>query len=419
MAGQVELTRNEEATFATLLRDSSLLSVFAISFIGALGSNAVPAALPAISSALNVGSGQIGLVLAVFYLPLIVLNPVLGIFSDMYGRRRIIIPSLVAFAASGVATLAVDQFEVLLALRIVQAVAFAGTLPLTATLVGDLYGGVAGSTAQGLRSSVNGIASTVGPVLAGLLAVVNWRYPFLLFTFAIPIAGVFYMYYPEVTTPTDDGDDNALSELRTELHTYWQVIRTEAADRTLGVTLIGGFTLFFVKQGMKAYVPVFIVQSLGGTTSTAGLVLGIYGGVRMFVAPLAGPVSERTGRKYGLIGSLLLLGFAMAAIPVTSAVASLSAVIIIFAIGESIFNPVLKSTLADLASDDNRGGIIGAHSMLAAAANTISPAIVGFVLVVAGFKAAFLLPAIVGILFAGCIYLFVDQSRLDTTSTEP
>lgn len=149
MAGKPELTRNEEATFATLLRDSSLLSVFAVSFIGALGSNAVPAALPAISSALNVGSGRIGLVLAVFYLPLIVLNPVLGIFSDMYGRRQIIVPSLVAFAASGMATLAVDQFEVLLALRVAQAVAFAGTLPLTATLVGDLYAGSLGRQHRG------------------------------------------------------------------------------------------------------------------------------------------------------------------------------------------------------------------------------------------------------------------------------
>lgn len=412
MVGEGETTHEEDVSFGNLLRDSSLISVFAISFIGAVGSNAVPTALPAISSALGVGSGRIGLVLTVFYLPLILLNPAVGVLSDVYGRRWVVIPALILFAASGIATLAVDQFQVLLGLRVIQAVCFAGTLPLTATLIGDLYGGVKGSTAQGLRSSVNGIANTVAPVLAGLLAVLNWRYPFLLFTLALPALGLFYVYYSEPTEPTADSD--SLAELRTELHTYWGAIRTEAADRTLGVTLLGGFTLFFLKQGMKAYVPVFVVQVLGATTSTAGFVLGVYGGIRVLIAPFAGPLSKRTGRKYGLIGTLLILGFSIAVVPFTSSVVALSVAISTFAIGEAVFNPILKSSVADLASDDNRGGIMGSLSMLSATANTVSPAVVGFLVVISGFEAAFLLPAIVSFAYAGFVYLLVERARIDT-----
>lgn len=410
-----ETTVKEDISFVKLLCDTSLMSVFAISFIGAFGANAAPAALPAIGNAFGVGTGRIGLIITLFYLPLIVLNPVFGILSDMFGRRRVILPSLLLFAVSGVATLAVNQFYVLLALRVIQAVSFAGTLPLAATLIGDLYSGAKGSTAQGLRSSVNGIANTVAPVLAGLLAVLNWRYPFLLFTIALPVMGLFYLYYPESTTPTVKRD--ALAELRTILHSHWVAIRAEATDRTLGVTLVGGFAFAFLKQGMKAYVPVYIVQILGGTTSTAGFVLGIYGATRILVAPASGPLSKRTGRKYGLIGALLLLGVSMAVIPFTHNFISLSVVIIVFAIAEATFNPILKSSIADLASADNRGGIMGSSTMLVATASTISPAIIGFLVVLSGFETAFVLAAIISFAYAGFVFVLVERARIDTTST--
>lgn len=408
-------THAEDDSFVTLLRDTSLISVFAISFIGAVGSNAVPAALPAISSALGVGSGRIGLVLTVFYLPLIVLNPAVGVLADVYGRRAIVIPALVLFVVSGLATLAVDEFWMLLGLRIVQAIAFAGTLPLTATLVGDLYDGAMGSTAQGLRSSVNGVANTVAPVLAGLLAVANWRYPFLLFTLALPVLMLFYIYYSEPTVPRADSD--TLVELRAELHEYWGAIRAEATDRTLGVTLLGGFTLFFLKQGTKAYVPVFVVQVLGSTTSTAGFVLGIYGATRVVVAPFSGSLTKRTGRKLGLVGALVALGGATAAIPFTGSVEVLTVVVSAFAVGEAVFNPVLSSSVADLASDENRGGIMGGLSMLKSAANATSPAIVGLAVVTSGFEAAFLLPAAVCFAYAAVAYLLIEPGRLDSAPT--
>lgn len=405
----------EDTSYAALLSDTSLLSVFAISFIGAVGSNAVPAVLPAIASSLGVGSGQIGLVLTVFYLPLIFLNPVAGVLADVYGRRTVVIPTLALFVVSGVATLFVDDFRVLLGLRVVQAVAFAGTLPLTATLVGDLYDGARGATAQGLRSSVNGVANIVAPVLAGLLAVANWRYPFLLFTLALPVLVLFYVHYTEPTAPRAGGD--TLGELRAELREYWAAVRAEAADRTLAVTLLGGFTLFFLKQGTKAYVPVFVVSVLGSTTSTAGFVLGVYGATRVLVSPLSGPITERTGRKLGLVGALVVLAVATAAIPFSGDVWVLVVAMSAFAVGEAVFNPVLSSSVADLSSDENRGGIMGGLATLKSTANTISPAVVGLLVVASGFEAAFLLPAALSFAYAVVALLLIEPGRLDSAAS--
>lgn len=386
-AEQAEATDHADVSYVRLVADPSLLAVLTIGFIGSMGTNSIPAALPAISDALTVGTGRIGLVMTVFFLPVIAMNPIIGVLIDIYGRRPIVIPALLIFGITGVLVVFVESFAALLALRAVQGVAFAGTLPLTATLVGDLYTGAQGAAAQGLRSSMNGIANAVAPALAGVLAVLNWRYPFLLFALAFPVLAVVYWYYPEPIAET--AGDGGMVELRAELRRYWRSIRAEATDRTLLILVFGGFALFFVKQGMKAYLPVFAVQSLGAGVSAGGFILGVYGGVRVLVAPTTGIATARLGRKSVLLVGLLILVVSTALIPVSGSVRELVAVIGLFAVGEALFNPSLSSGVADLSSDEHRGGIMSGLASLKSIANTISPALIGVLIAAFGFGVGF------------------------------
>jgi MFS family permease len=399
-----------DVSYGQLLLNPSLLAVLTIGFIGSLGTNAIPAALPAIGDALAVTTGRIGLVMTVFFLPVIVINPIVGVLVDIYGRRPIVLPALFLFGATGVLVLGVESYPTLLALRAVQGAAFAGTLPLTATLVGDLYTGSQGAAAQGLRSSMNGIANAVAPVLAGLLAVANWRYPFLLFALAFPILGIVYWFYPEPIDATID--DGATTELKAELRSYWRSIRAEANDRTLLVLVLGGFALFFVKQGMKAYVPVFAVDSLGAGLSAGGLILGVYGGVRVLVAPATGLATARFGRKAVLLWGLLGIVLSTALIPVTDTVRALVLVIGLFAAGEALFNPSLSSGVADLAGDEHRGGIMSGLATLKSTANTISPALIGFLIAGFGFTAGFGALVAVGVVYGAGLLLFGERRAI-------
>lgn len=88
-------------------------------------------------------------------------------------------------------------------------------------------------------------------------------------------------------------------------------------------------------------------------------------------------------------------------------------VIGVFAVGEALFNPILSSSVADFVQDENRGGIMGGLSTLKATANTVAPAIVGFVVVAAGFTTAFLLPAVIGFVYAGFMSLVLDVKAIE------
>ena len=65
----------------------------------------------------------------------------LGWLSDRYGRRVILLPSLVAFALFGIAPLLVDGLVPIIATRFVVGIAEAGILTVGNALMGDYFAG--------------------------------------------------------------------------------------------------------------------------------------------------------------------------------------------------------------------------------------------------------------------------------------
>lgn len=393
-----------DISYASLLTDPALLAVLLISSTTAVGTNAVPVALPRIATTFAISEARIGLVMSAFTLPVIVLLPITGVLADIYGRRAVVLPSLFLLGLTGVVTILVTNFWTLLVLRGLQGIAFAGTLPLSATLTGDLYTGSEGSAAQGIRSGLNGLASAVAPVVAAALAAMAWQYPFLIFGLAFPVMGAVYRYYPEPVERPDGG--TSATALAAEFRTYWRTIRVEAADRTLVLLLGGGFALFFVKQAVRTFVPVFVVGSLGMSVASAGAVLSVYGGVRVLVSPLAGTVLARAGRRRTMLGALAVGAGGIAVIPFTTDTLQLSATVGVYAVGEATLNPVLNDAVAAFAADERRAGIMSSLQILKNVALTLAPALLGGIIAVAGFESAFLFAAGIALAYAVGVGLF-------------
>lgn len=96
--------------------------------------------MPKVARELDVSAGQVGLLITVFTLPGVVLTPIWGVLSDRYGRKRVLVPSLILFGLAGGACALARDFELLLGLRLLQSVGAAlGTINIT--IVGDLYAG--------------------------------------------------------------------------------------------------------------------------------------------------------------------------------------------------------------------------------------------------------------------------------------
>src|SRR4051812_14764268 len=85
----------------------ALLAAFAA--IGALSTNIILPAFPAIAASLGIPASQLGLTLSIFFVVFAFGQLLVGPVSDRYGRRRLVIGGLLVFAAgSAVCALAGD-----------------------------------------------------------------------------------------------------------------------------------------------------------------------------------------------------------------------------------------------------------------------------------------------------------------------
>lgn len=224
----------EMFTYAGLYSDPRLLTLALISFTGTFGANVASPALPSIVDGVGVSEARVGLVMTAYRLPHILLLPVFGVLADMYGRRMILVPSLVLFSTAGVAITVVDSFFAILALRLLQGVGGAAIVPLSITVIGDLWTGPSGSAAQGLRNSANGVGSIILPAIAGFLASVAWNFPFFLYAVGLPTLLLMHVFIPEtLDQPKPRSTTGAIRE-------YASAVRVEITEPDMAVLVAGG-----------------------------------------------------------------------------------------------------------------------------------------------------------------------------------
>lgn len=406
-----------KASYRSLLSNPTLLVVLSISFAGTMGANVGSPALPGIAETLPVTDSEVGLVMTAYTLPAMVLVPMTGALADVYGRRTIIVPSLLAFALSGTAIAFVGPlagpggplsfvtpFQLILLLRGVQGAGVAGFMSLTVALLGDLYTGEAGATAQGLRVGSNGISAIVLPVAAGWLSGIAWNVPFLLFGLAFVVLGVAFFYLPETTGGVDEQ-----GSVGATLANYGRSLRAEITDIDTAVLISGGFARDFVRYAVLTFVPLFAVRSLDASFAAAGAALSIRGIAYIVLSPFAGSISARLSHRGALLLALALTGGGALLIPFAPSVLVLVGIMGIYSVGDSIFSPVIKDAVTAATTDEYRSGVVGGMQLLKYGAQTASPAVFGLVLAAAGFETLFWLAAATSGIYAAAVVAFLGD----------
>jgi MFS transporter, ACDE family, multidrug resistance protein len=157
----------DKAGSRKVYKDHNLHVLFGVTLMAVLGVSSITPALPEIRDAFGVTSGQVGLLITVFTVPGVALTPVLGVLSDRYGRRKILVPALLLFGIAGGLCAFARGFELLLALRLLQGMGAAALGTLNVTVIGDIFTGARPRSATTPASSLSGRRAT--PPSAALL----------------------------------------------------------------------------------------------------------------------------------------------------------------------------------------------------------------------------------------------------------
>ncbi len=168
----VEAKSPGQNEFVLLISSVMMLVAFAI--------DSMLPALPAIGKSLLVADpADQPLVISAFLFGFSIALLFVGTISDRFGRRRLMLGSLIGFAMTSIAAALAPSFEVLLLARVAQGMAAAGGQVLVRAVVRDKFEG----RAMAQIMSLAGMIFMAGPIIApsmgqAVLAVGPWRWIF-------------------------------------------------------------------------------------------------------------------------------------------------------------------------------------------------------------------------------------------------
>lgn len=161
-----------------LKRGFILASVMLGMFLSAIEATIVATAMPSIVSDLG-GFSLYSWVFSAYLLTSASTIIIFGRLADIFGRRPIYTIGTIVFLIGSILAALSTSMVILIIARIIQGIGAGALMPMSMTIVGDIYNREERAKVQGYLSSVWGISAIFGPLLGGFFVkYLNWRYVF-------------------------------------------------------------------------------------------------------------------------------------------------------------------------------------------------------------------------------------------------
>src|SRR5712675_3193652 len=190
-----------------------LLIIFLTIFVNLIGFGIIIPLLPFYAEKFGASPIVIGLLFGIFSLCQLIAAPALGDLSDRYGRRPILIFSLLGTVVSFVMLALAHSVAMLFAARIVDGLS-GGNISTARAYVADVTEPKDRARAYGLIGAAFGLGFILGPALSGILVKVSYTAPIWAAAAVTLVATVMaWLWLPETVHRTQAGTGNPFKYL--------------------------------------------------------------------------------------------------------------------------------------------------------------------------------------------------------------
>jgi DHA1 family tetracycline resistance protein-like MFS transporter len=382
------------------VRKEAIVFLVASVFLSFVGFSIIVPTLPFLVAGLQVHGKMVAVVtsllLTVYALLAFFSAPFLGALSDRYGRKPILIFSLLGSVA-GYALLGIGGSIAALFLgRAIDGLT-AGNTSTVFAAIADITDEKSRPRLFGLVGGIGGLGFIVGPALGGVLTHISIGAPFL-FAGAVALLNALLgtIFFKESL-----GIDVRATHLAgTKLNPFGGMV--SVLRSSLFKAMLSGALFFFLALNlMQSNATVYCMTQYGWTSAYIGIVLAI-GGLANGIAQgfLARLLARWVGEKLTSIIGISILTIAFAIVSLTASIRSpgllfFSLMLLVF--GDGLFEPANMTLIANNTPTGSHGTVQGTYQAFQSLARIIGPLLAAPLYVVAPVG-----PYIAGALF-GCI----------------
>ncbi|MFD4704280.1 MFS transporter [Gottfriedia sp. NPDC058432] len=333
--------------------------------------------------------------------------PGLGALSDRFGRRPILLISLLGSAIGYLVFGIGGALWVLFAGRIIEGIT-GGSISTIFAYFADITPSDKRTKYFGWVSAVAGVGAAIGPTLGGLLAKFGYSVPMYfgaIITLLNFVFGILYM-------PESLCKNNRLKKITfVRLNPFSQLVHV-LSIKNLKWLLISAFLLWIPNGSLQAIFSQFTIDTFNWKPALIGLMFSIMGVQDIisqgFIMPkLLIKFSDSQIATLGMVSEII--GYSLIA---ASALFSYYPLLIvgmfIFGFGDSIFGPSFNGMVSKTVDPSEQGRIQGGSQSIQALARIIGPIIGGQIYVSLGHAA----PAFMGILLIAIAAAVLNKGRL-------
>jgi DHA1 family tetracycline resistance protein-like MFS transporter len=314
----------------------------------------------------------VGLIVAVFALCAFFAAPVLGALSDRYGRRPILLISLLG-SASGYLIFGVGGALWILFLgRIIDGLT-AGNISTVYAFVADTQAPADRGRIFGLLGAIGGFGFMLGPVAGGMLGAISPTTP-MYAAAALALANAAWVY---VALPESVRRDGTSAAWRWEQINPFARIASALSHDGLRIPFAAAFCFFFAGAMLQSNVSVYLKDVLQfGPTGIGWTLFGVgvmdiisQGLLTRALMPSLGPETlTRVGLAVNAIGFVLV-----ACLVFVPSFQFLCGAIFVFTLGDGLFQPAMSAIIANAAPATAQGLVQGANQAQQSLARMLGP----------------------------------------------
>jgi MFS family permease len=355
--------------------------------------------LPLFAAHLGSTPVEIGWIVIASTIPGILISFPAGAIADAFGKRRMIIASLVVFATAPFLYLLVAETWQLMAVRFYHGFATAIFGTVASAALAERYPERRAAMLSTF-SSVTIVGRSVAPFLGGfLISVANFHSVFVACAVSGVLAFLVGLMLPRET--------RAAPGRKTGFPQFFAALRVVLGNHAIVLTSIVEAAQFLVFGAVEAFLALY-AASVGIPAWEIGIILGIQLVSVVVVKPLMGTLSDRWGRRAVILPGLLLGVASVALLPLGKDVFVLSLLSLLYGIGFATVTSSTSALVADLTKHGQYGSSIGVLRTIMDVGQTIGPVMTGVLVGLWSYGVAF--PALAAVLaLSALVFAFAPQ----------